>query len=366
MAEHPEPGKPAVDRVYTTRDGLPSDTVFDVFQSREGKMWVAGEKGLSEWMPGGGVPGGRFRSYTARKGFNLNDDAGPAEADLAEDASDGLWMTGPTRLAKHGFITYTMQDGLHSNQISSIFEDREGRLIAISAEPRPRHLNVFDGERFHSIMPRLPGWIHEFTWGQGQVHFQDHTGAWWVAASGGLCRYPKVRVEDLAHTLPERIYTTRDGLPGAEIFRLFEDSRGDVWISVVGPDAVMRWSRATDHIEVFRQGESGRALGTPIAFAEDHAGNVWMSFYSHDVARYRNGRFEVFTSAEGLPPGPLDRLFVDHAGRLWLTSSGLVRVDDPSAEKPQFHFYGTEAGISGDVWCFTEDVWGRVYAGTRS
>jgi len=368
MVPHPQPGNRSVARVYTTSDGLPGNVVFDVFQSRDGKIWAGGESGLSEWIPESSIAGKQFRSYTARRGFNLYGVDGPGGADLAEDAGGDLWMSGPIRLARHGFTSYGTPDGLHSNQIKAVFEDREGRLIAISADPRPRHLNVFDGETFHPVLPLVPGSIHEFTWGQSQIHFQDHTGAWWVATAGGLCRYPKVRrVEDLAHTLPEKIYTKRDGLPGVEIYALFEDSRGDVWISVVGCDVVSRWSRAADRIEVFQQAESGSLLGTPTAFAEDRAGNVWMSFYWHDMARYRGGRFEVFTPAQGAPTGAPGTLFVDHAGRLWIASraQGLVRVDHPSAAKPQFRFYGIEAGLSSNgISCIVEDQWGRIYAGS--
>ena len=364
MVPHPQPGARAVEHVYTTRDGLPGNVVFDVFQARDGTLWVSGEKGLSEWLPANGAAGGRFRSYTTRRGFDLYGVDGPPLADLAEDSSGDLWMTGPMRLARHGFISYSTADGLASNQIKSVFEDRDGRLVAISADHRPRFLNVFDGQTFHSVVPRVPASIHGFTWGQTQIHFQDHTGAWWVATGNGLCRYPKVRrVEDLAHTLPEKIYTTRDGLPGEDIFRLFEDSRGDVWISVVGPDAVSRWSRATGRIEVFRQGANGRPLGTPIAFAEDHDGDVWMSFYWHDLARYRDGRFEVFSTAEGVPSGPIPSLLVDHAGRLWIVAQGLRRLDNPSAARPAFRFYGIEAGMSSiDIACLVEDQSGRIYA----
>jgi signal transduction histidine kinase/ligand-binding sensor domain-containing protein len=366
MAGHPQPGSRAVEQVYTTRDGLPGDVVFDILQAHDGKMWVAGEKGLSEWIPSDGA-GGRFRSYTAQRGFNLYGVDGPALAELAEDSSGGLWMSGPIRIARHGFISYGTQDGLDSNDIKAVFEDRDGRLIAISADPRPRHLNVFNGERFQAILPRLPASIPYFTWGQSQIHFQDHTGAWWVAADGGLCRYPKVRrVEDLANTLPERIYTKRDGLPGVDIFRLFEDSHGDVWISPIGSD-LSRWSRSTGRIEVFRLVENGLVLGGPIAFAEDHAGSLWMSFYRRDLARYRNGRFEIFTTADGLPAEPLPALFVDHAGRLWIASRtrGLIRVDNPSAERPQFRFYGLDAGLSSiQISCIVEDRFGRIYAGS--
>ncbi|HEV2448139.1 MAG TPA: two-component regulator propeller domain-containing protein [Candidatus Sulfopaludibacter sp.] len=368
MTENPKPGQRSVERVYTTRDGLPGNVVSDVFQARDGKLWVSTETGLSEWLPGSGGSPGRFRGYTARKGFNLFGVDGPAVNHLAEDASGKLWMDGPIRLTRHGFTTFTTQDGLKSNRIRAILEDQDGDLIAISADPRPRNFNVFDGERFHTVVPRLPASIHDFTWGEHQIHFQDHTGAWWIAADGGVCRYPKVRhVTDLASTLPERIYRERDGLPGQDILRLFEDSRGDVWITVVGPDVVSRWSRSSDRIEVFRQGENGRPLGAPIAFAEDRAGDVWMSYYWHDLARYRNGRFEVFTPADGLPAGSLPLLFTDHAGRLWIGShgGGLIRLDDPAAERPRFRVYTVESGLAANgALCITEDRWGRIYTGS--
>jgi hypothetical protein len=114
-------------------------------------------------------------------------------------------------------------------------EDREGRLIAISGDPRPRFFNVYDGEGFSSFVPRLPVRGEAFTWGHGQIHFQDHTGVWWVAGDKGLCRYPRVaHVENLAHVPPERVFTTRDGLPGNTVFRLFEDSRGDIGFPSLG------------------------------------------------------------------------------------------------------------------------------------
>jgi signal transduction histidine kinase/ligand-binding sensor domain-containing protein len=368
MTAHPEAGKRSVAYVYTVRDGLPGEVVSDVYQSSSGTLWATNEKGLSEWLPGAGGPHGRFRSYTTRNGFDMFGIDGPALNSLNEDQHGNLWMagqTGPIRLARGGFVTYSTQDGLDSNRISSIVEDRDGRLIAITEDPRPRHLNAFDGQSFHTVLPLLPAGIHYFTWGDRQIHFQDHAGAWWVAAVGAVCRYPKdVPVEGLAHALPVRVYTARDGLPSREVFRMFEDSRGDVWISTIGGDGLARWSRSMDKIEVLSRDEDGRHRAEAMAFAEDRAGNVWMSFYTGGLARYRNGRFEVFTAAEGLPSGHYRTLLIDDAGRLWIASSseGLIRVDHPTRERPQFRFYTMQQGLAANsVGCITQDRWGRIY-----
>jgi signal transduction histidine kinase/ligand-binding sensor domain-containing protein len=369
MSTNPMLGRKSVKQVYTRREGLTDDAVMALFQSQDGTIWAATEFGLSRFVPGSGKTPDRFRSYTARRGLDLPGVGGLVIVSFAEDNRNNLWMVGAgaMRLARGAFTTYSVDDGLAADSVASVLEDREGRLIAISGKPAEGSLNLFDGERFLPVMPRVPkGTL--FTWGHGQIHFQDHTGVWWLATGLGLCRYPKMRrTEDLSHILPERVFTTRDGLPGNGIFALFEDSRGDVWISVLGPNVVTRWSRADGSIRVFRQSESGQPLGTPTAFAEDHAGNVWMGLYWRDLMRYRDGRFEVFTTAEGLPAGVVTGLLVDHAGRLWVGSSegGLARIDDPAAGRPRFSVYTTSSGLaSNGITSVTEDASGRIYLGT--
>ena len=92
MLAHPQPGRRAVEHVYTTRDGLPSNVVFDVFQAHDGKLWTAGENGLSEWISSGGA-WGCFRRYPARRiSYRYQNDV-PSGTDLAEDSSGNLYIS---------------------------------------------------------------------------------------------------------------------------------------------------------------------------------------------------------------------------------------------------------------------------------
>ncbi|HKE20870.1 MAG TPA: two-component regulator propeller domain-containing protein [Bryobacteraceae bacterium] len=372
LSSHPQPGKQSVERIYNDQDGLAGRVVDSVLETHDGKLWVGVEGGLSEAILGTGGKPDRFLSYTAQKQLNISDASETSVAQLTEDASGNLWMAaagGAMRLARGGFTTYTTEDGVKDNGVRSIQEDRNGRLVIISGAYRSRFLQVFHEGGFVAITPLVPKWIDAFTWGSGQIHTQDHTGIWWVATSSGLCRYPKVkRVEELAYTMAQQVYTQKDGLPGQEIFRIYEDSSGDMWISVIGAEMTTRWSRAEDRFQSFKQGDDGRPLGTPTAFAEDRSGGVWMGFYWHDLARYHNGHFRVFQAEDGLPGGVVQALFLDHAGRMWVaTSAGLARIDNPEAARPQFKTYNTGSGLSSNyVWCVTEDTWGRIYAGTQS
>ncbi len=85
------------------------------------------------------------------------------------------------------------------------------------------------------------------------------------------------------------------------------------------------------------------------------------------MARYHQGSFRSFTTNEGLPPGGIQSVYSDHAGRLWLGSlrSGLIWVNDPTAERPVFINYTTAQGLSSNsTEAITEDLQGRIYVGT--
>ena len=179
------------------------------------------------------------------------------------------------KMARNGFTTYTESDGLINTRIGSIFEDLAGELCVISDG---RFINRFDGKAFHPIRLNVPEGV-TFSWGWYQNHFQDHLGKWWVNTADGIWLFPEVRtVEDLLRARAEAVYTTKDGLTGNEVFRLYEDSRGDIWVSTLSnSQAVLsRWERATKTFHRYSPAD-GVPLSAPTAFCEDASGNVWIS-----------------------------------------------------------------------------------------
>jgi ligand-binding sensor domain-containing protein/two-component sensor histidine kinase len=393
----PDPNTPVVDRIYTSKDGLAADWVDALFESSDGTLWI-GAGGLSEFRefreseelreyrrareveqsPGHHEPRKRpdarresFRTYTTVNGLSSSYiDA------IAEDRDGNIWLGtdsgGAMKLVRSGFTSYTPADGLAAQGVDAVFEDRPGELCVISS--LGRHLvNRFDGRRFTFVSVDLPKQITKFGWGYNQITFQDRSGYWWVPTSQGLCRFPSVaRVEQLATTPPRKLYTTRDGLPFDEVFRLYEDSRGDIWISTVSPGAngLSRWRPGTGTIETFSEGDGLASLKhhSADAFTEDEAGNLWIGLGGGGggLLRYAGGRFSHFTSSDGLNEAAIRSLYVDHRDHLWIaTVAGLIRVDDPGASRPGFAAYGTGQGLSSDdVYCVTEDKLGRIFIGT--
>src|SRR5262249_29166621 len=67
------------------------------------------------------------------------------------------------------------------------------------------------------------------------------------------------------------------------------------------------------------------------------------------------------------PAGSIQYIYSDNKGRLWLASarSGLIRVDEPTAERPTFQSYTTGQGLSSNhTSVIVQDLKGRIYVAT--
>lgn len=365
------PNNSIVSRTYTTKDGLQGESIYSILRTSIGRFWVATTRGLSEFSSLPLPDGGYFLNYSREQGLS---DSGISS--LAEDQDGNLWLGtesgGAMKLTRHGFISYSETDGLESGRIAAMGEDRNGEFYAITGSPGvpSYYVNRHNGKGFQKIRMNLPEGVKP-TWGWNQIVMQDRHGEWWVPTVNGLYRYPAANsLQDLANARPARVYTTGDGLGGDEPFRLYEDSRGDIWIGIITLPAksfLNRWERNTGIIHNYHTNDISIAISCPTAFREDRSGNLWIGFYTGGLARLRSGRFEVFTKEHGLPAGMIRDLYLDSSGRLWIASSdgGVARVDDPSRDQPVFTTYSKQQGLSSDlITSITEDEAGRIYLGT--
>jgi len=322
-------------------------------EASDGQIWIATLDGLTQF------DGDRFRAFTKAHGV-------PGATSLAEDRFGNVWIGtaggGALRLARNGFTSYTEADGLAATPIRDVLQGPAGELHVVSVNQR---IHRFDGTRFTAVQVNLSEDVGALSSG---FALQDRTGEWWMPGGAGLYRFPRVEnVEHLSRIRPKAIYTTHDGLAGDDVNRLFEDSRGDIWIGRITPTSLVltRWERASETFYRYSDADGVPAFSRTTAFSEDREGNVWIGFWD-GLARYRNGRFTLFTTADGAPAGAITALHVDQGGRLWVASArgGVSRIDSPSAARPRFVSYTTAQGLSSNlVTIITEDGWGRMYLG---
>jgi ligand-binding sensor domain-containing protein/two-component sensor histidine kinase len=335
---------------YTKADGLAHDVVRQIHHAADGRIWLGTARGLTLF----GAPA--FSNYTRAHG--LSDDNIRA---LAEDRDGNLWIGtetgGAIKLARHGLVTYRETDGLSGTQVRDIFETHAGTLCVVADNAL---ISYFDGQKFTAIRPNLPPEIRNL---MGVV--EDARGDWWIGTGLGLFRFSGVRhVSELARARPSH-YTSKNGLSSDSVTRVFEDSRGDIWLGMDSERVLARWERAANKFHTYREGLPGRSQ--VLSFAEDKSGAVWAGFREGGAARFRNGRFDLFNDSVGLTADEILKMYVDDAGRLWFGSNsyGLVRIDEPAAERPAFKIYTTADGLtSGIIRSIAEDNLHRLYLGT--
>jgi len=336
--------------------------MFDLIHRRDGTLWAATEYGpaaIRDDRPDDGCPIEFL--YPGVDRFSHQSRA------LAEDEAGNLWAAeythGLIRIPAQGFTFFGREEGVPA-VVDTIAQSPGGDVVALAGG----ELFVLQGGRFRRLNARLPSGVN-VGWGARQRMLFDREGGFWIGTRHGVLRWSALRdVTQIEREPPDRHYTMRDGLTSPAVMRLFEDSRGDLWL---GPDEaggrqLCHWIRTDDTIECFG-GQEGVPRVRVRAMAEDESGQVWIAFRDGTLLRRRGGRFDRMEGNPGFAADEINALVADRAGRLWVAAPrrGLYRVEGLQDDSPRFTLLGREDGLSSlDVRSLVQDDSGRIYAGT--
>ncbi len=344
-------------RVYRTADGLPLEhSMAAIHQTSDGRILILVGDALCEFLPNAGETEAKFRTL-ARGAFQT----------LNEDGGGNLWLgtiqEGALKLVPNGFVVFDGDDGIPSEDITSMFINPAGEFFITNGKQK---ILRFTGGAFESV---IPNGVKSRSWGINHLDFQSANGDWWITSNTGLRIYPKPdSFTDLVINQPKKILTTADGLFSNDIFNIFEDSRGDIWISSIGTaDTLHRWERETGKIHRYTPADDLPKSNGATNFGEDADGSVWLGFFFGGLARFKNGEFQFFDDQNGIPVGSVNDIFFDKNGRLWIASAsrGVFRADNPTSDNPKFVNLSTHEGLSSNrANCVTEDDFGQIYIGT--
>ena len=208
---------------------------------------------------------------------------------MLRDRDGSLWISstdiGLAHVHQGRMDFFTDQDGLTSNSIEGLFEDREGSIWVATN----RGIDRFRENTIPTIST-----------GQGLSSrvvlcvLAARDGSVWLGTSEGLNRWkdghvtiyrkPTVRALQSSRTpLGGRVreVTSKD-LPENFIISLFEDRRGRIWLSTAGG------------LAYFENDKVSRVAGLPFApqnpLVEDMAGNLWTAQGDRGLVRLEEGK----------------------------------------------------------------------------
>jgi signal transduction histidine kinase/ligand-binding sensor domain-containing protein len=346
---------------FTAAGGLIDLRVRALSLGSDGHVRVGTVNGLSD------IDGERITRVSEGQGLALD-----AINAIAEDRDGNVWLgtdaSGAVRIAAFGLVSYFVADGLRHDYITSLMEDDTGHLIAVSGAQYA--INAYDGRRFGSARFNVPQRVPRDRY---FTVLRDHRGAWWVGTAIGLYRFPAVQPTlSAARAAPDARYARRHGLPSDDVFPLFEDTRGDVWLIAQLPDQVrlVRWRRATNDFRIYGATDGLPHLVSRPAVSRpsmvEAGGRLWIGFRETGLFAYQNDRFDAMLD-RGRPFG-VSVLHLDKRGRMWVIGTeGAVRRLDKMSTRDLVNDAHVARSLTGaTVRCMVEDASGRFYFGTAS
>jgi signal transduction histidine kinase/ligand-binding sensor domain-containing protein/CheY-like chemotaxis protein len=323
-------------KTFTTEDGLAHNEGKSILQDHRGHIWVGTSNGVSRY------DGQNWTTFTTEDGLAHN-----RVWSILEDREDNLWFGtfggGVSRYDGKIWTTFTSEDGLVGNRILSMLEDPGGTIWVASAETTTSEGDVsrYDGRTWTTLsFPTKDAGVVSMT--------QDRDGNFWFGGQMAVHRYDG---QDF------RTFNLEDGLVDVNVWSMNQDREGHLWIGTGGG-----LSQYDDRSWTTFMTEDGLGHNYVRGIFKDRKGNLWFGTQGGGVSRYAGRTFTTFTTEDGLADDTVMSILQDLEGNLWFGTfgGGVSRYDGQT-----FTTFTTQDGLANDeVMSIIQDREGNLWFGT--
>ncbi len=367
----------AVD-MWTSRDGLPHNSLRAIAQTPEGHLWFATWEGLVRYNgldfivhDRGTRPGlldnGVGALYVDQDGaLWLSDSRG----NVLRRSAEGQWRTWPWKPPAPNVLIQAMRKD-SKGRLWLLYEGRglgyltpEGEFVFEAPPPGvPMDMTyiwmevdsrdrVWVGTMDGLVVRGEDGVLRRALEGQGLPPgvvwpYRAPDGVLWIVADGALYRLQGDKPQ-LVRQLPGITHATA----------LLQDRRGELWLGTENQGLFRIGERGVERMPDTRMPPRGRIVG----LVEDAEGSIWVGA-NGGLYRLRETLFSSYTTRDGLSGDYARSLLEDAQGRLWIGgTSGLDRMERDGRIAPVP--LANRAGKPPSVLSLVRNGDGSVWAGT--
>jgi signal transduction histidine kinase/ligand-binding sensor domain-containing protein len=271
-----------------------------IFEDSEGNLWVGMNGGLNR------LRNDLFSMYGTSEGMPSDE-----PTTVYQDHRGRVWVgfhdSGLVQLADGKAVhTYTQKDGLPSNEIFSIREDRNGDLL-IAARGGPSRMHDGHFENLKLDYPLNRRVVFDFLEGR-----DDRL---WVASPGGVTELDGAR---------SRAVIPGGSLLNNDVVILCETRDGSLWAGTYGVGLWRLQHDGTLRLFTTADGLSSNQIRWVV---EGTDGTLWIGTFGGGLDALRNGQFFRVTVRDGLLSDNVSHVEDDQRGSLWLsTTRGVSRI----------------------------------------
>src|ERR1700694_1339391 len=287
---------------FRSSDGLSGDAVADLFQDREGNIWIATSRGIDHFHDL------RVTSFSTRQGLSSD------QVNSVLASRDGTVWIGSYNLnvLRSGKISSIQPgNGLPGREVTSLLEDRAGRLwVGVDQE-----LSVYERGKFRKIHSRNGSPL-----GTIRAMTEDVDGSIWAETNSNENRHRLLHIQDLR--IREEISSPQ--LPLANT--LAADPHGGVWLGLASGGLARYRNGQTEFFSLNRSPHDGPVHGLLV-----NSDASVLAATASGLFGWQNGRVQSLTVRNGLPCDVIYALIFDRKDTLWLYAAcGLIAI--PNAE----------------------------------
>lgn len=284
----------------TVHQGLSQSTPWSVLTARDGSVWVGTLDGLNR------LRDGQITIYRKRSRSDMPDSVASADGSDQMPGPDGFGAV--YRSGTFGHVREIIDSGLPDDVIHSLFEDDQ-RRIWVSTRAG---LAYFENDRFISV-GGISGGIHAIA--------GDAAGNIWISENESLIRVQGGRVT-------ERFLWTGLGRKVHAIPMISDPVHGGLWLGFRDGTGLAYFKDGL--VSVSYGAADGLGQGMVGGFHLDPDGTLWAATEG-GLSRLKDGRINTLTAKNGLPCDGVQWVIEDDDRAFWLnTACGLARI--PSSE----------------------------------